>query len=446
MSADSRCAVTSAFARAAYDPPVRSVHRQRGAVFDEIARVARDERPKILATTIRVAGDFDVAEEAVQDAFADAIASWPEHGIPPSPRAWLIAAARNKSIDRNRKTALERRKEPLVVASLPETETPPPSVDETVLADDLLRLVFTCCHPALSPEAQVALALRTLSGLTTDEVARAFLVPEVTMAQRLVRAKGKIRDANIPYEVPDASRLGDRLEAVLTVIYLVFNEGYAATRGEELVRDRLCDEAIRLGRTVVELLPERPEPRALLALMLLIDARRETRTASDGTPILLDEQDRSKWNREAIDEGLAELNRALAIGHPGRYAIEAAIQAVHARAPTQEDTDFAQIVALYAMLLERWPTPIVELNAAVALAMRDGPKAGLDRLDQIGEQHDLEERHLFHAARADLLRKLGRLGEAETAYDRAAALATNEPERRFLARKRQVCREGKAGL
>lgn len=410
-----------------------------------VERLARDDGARILATLIRVLGDFDVAEEALQEAFAAAIVQWPTEGVPASPRSWVITAARNKATDRLRKRRLTQRKEPEVVASMAATEVAPPEVEDLGFEDDLLRLVFTCCHPALAIEAQVALALRTLCGLTTEEVARAFVVPEPTMAQRIVRAKAKIKTAGIPYEVPDASRVGERIEAVLAVVYLIFNEGYAATRGEDLVRADLCTEALRLARTLLELVEKSgsaasvglAETRGLFALMLLVDARRASRIAMDGSLVALEDQDRSRWDADRIREGKEHLEAALLLGPPSTYAIQAAIQAVHDSAASHLETDWRQIAALYQILGARDPSPVVELNRAVAIAMSDGASpsslsTGLERIEALHASGELADYHPLHAARADLLRRLGRVEEARAAYARAIELAKNEPERRWL--------------
>jgi RNA polymerase sigma-70 factor (ECF subfamily) len=393
----------------------------------------REESSRALATLIRLLGDFDLAEEALQDAFATAVTAWHVEGVPRSPRAWLVAVAQRRAIDRLRRAKRFEAKARELEALLPvssEDLAPPEPVE-----DDRLRLVFTCCHPALAPDAQVALTLRTVCGLTTEEIARAFLVPLATMAQRLVRAKGKIREARIPYAVPAADAFGERLESVLAVVYLVFNEGYAATAGDALVRRELCREAIRLGRLLVELGAGRPEWReaeALLALMLLHDSRREARSGADGSLVLLEEQDRRLWDPVAIAEGLERVDGALRAGRAGPYALQAAIAALHARAPRASETDWRQIAGLYDLLVRALPTPVAELNRAVAVAMVDGPERGLLLLDALQARGELGGYHLLHAARADLLRRLGRLDEARAAYRTAASLATLEPERRFL--------------
>ena len=393
-------------------------------IANAIANVFRGERARVLATTIRACnGDFELAEEAVQDAFAAALQRWPDEGLPEEPRAWLVQVARFKAIDAIRRRVKLR----TIVEAEPEQTTP----EVQPVADDRLRLIFTCCHPALAREAQVALTLRTLGGLTTEEIARAFLTSAVTMAQRLVRAKTKIRDAGIPYEVPEPSELPDRLEAVMEVVYLIFNEGYAATAGDAWVRRDLCGEAIRLGRLLVELV-DAPEVRGLLALMLLHDARRETRTDANGDVVLLEDQDRSRWNRAQIDEALALVPTALRGGR-GPYPIEAAIAALHASAATPAETDWPQIAALFHELYRRKPTPVVAMNRAVAIAMWQGPAEGLALLDELGAA--LAHFHLWHAARADLLRRLGRTDEAAAAYREALARAGSEPERRFLQRR-----------
>ena len=392
-----------------------------------IADVFRAERARVLATTIRVCnGDFELAEEVVQDSFAAALARWPSEGLPAEPRGWLVTVARHKAIDQIRR----RTKLRAIVAS--EVVTEGYEVEAPAVHDDRLRLIFTCCHPALAAEAQVALTLRTLGGLTTEEIARAFVTSAVTMAQRLVRAKTKIRDAGIPYEVPEAGQLGERTAAVMSVIYLIFNEGYAATAGDEWLRKDLCNEAIRLGRLLVELIGDASEPRGLLALMLLHDARRDTRTDEAGDVVLLEDQDRSRWDRAQITEALVLVPLALRNG-AGRYALEAAIAALHCSAARAGDTDWRQIAALYAERYLRAPSPIIALNHAVAIAMTDGPAAGLALLEPL--RSALADYHLWHAARADLLRRLDRPTEAAKAYRQALALVGNDPERRFLERR-----------
>jgi RNA polymerase sigma-70 factor (ECF subfamily) len=401
----------------------------------EIGRLYRAESRRILATLIRLLGDFDVAEEALQDAFGVALVQWARDGIPANPRTWLVSTGRHRAIDRMRRDARfvahvdELGSESLVV------DAADPLENESGVEDDRLRLIFTCCHPALAPEAQVALTLRTICGLTTEEIARSFLVPVSTMAQRLVRATGKIRDARIPYRIPPASELSDRIDAVLAVVYLVFTEGYAATSGDALIRRELCGEAVRLGRLLVELMPSVSEANGLLGLMLLHDARRDARSTPTGELVLLEEQDRSRWNHAQIDEGVRLVDASLRSARVGPYAIQAAIAALHAKARTAADTDWRQIAALYALLLERAPSPVVELNHAVAVAMVDGPESGLLLLEAIGARGELRDYHLLDSARADLLRRLGRTNEAVGAYERALELVTLEPERRFLERR-----------
>jgi RNA polymerase sigma-70 factor, ECF subfamily len=407
-----------------------------------IATLYRDESGRILATLIRALGDFDLAEDVVQEAFAAALDQWPADGEPDSPRAWLTSIARNKAVDqiRRRRAFADRRDALEALTALAADERaaagePPPREAAGLIADDRLRLIFTCCHPSLAAEAQVALTLRTLCGLSTEEIARAFLVPAPTLAQRLVRAKAKIRDAGIPYRVPGPELLHERLEAVTAVVYLVFNEGYAATSGAELLRVDLGAEAIRLARMLAGQLPDQAEVLGLLALLLLHDARRPARVSPDGDLVLLEDQDRQRWNRAHIEEALPLVERAL-IGRPvGPYAVQAAIAAVHARAERAADTDWPQIAALYGVLAAIAPSPVVELNRAAAVAMAEGPACGLALLDRLVAENALPRYHLLPAARADLLRRLGRTGEAAAAYREALALAGNEAERRFLARR-----------
>ena len=402
-------------------------------VRERIDALYRSDSRRVLATLIRLLGGFDAAEEALQDAFTAALDSWPSEGVPANPRAWLISTGRFKAIDRLRRdsrfhAALAGAAERL------ETSAPPASDFDENLEDDRLRLIFTCCHPALSADARIALTLREVCGLGTEQIARAFLIAAPTLAQRIVRAKNKIRDAQIPYQVPSRDELPGRLAVVLHVLYLVFNEGYSASSGDQVVRHDLSAEAIRLGRLLVELLPE-PEASGLLALMLLHDARRLARTSEQGELILLDEQDRSLWNREQIGEGLALVEQALTSRRIGPYALQAAIAAVHAEAPAAALTDWRQIVGLYDVLLRMEASPVVELNRAAAIAMHDGPEMGLALVDAILGRGELADYHLAHSARADLCRRLGRTEEAIAAYERALTLTTQAPERRFLERR-----------
>ena len=400
-------------------------------VRDRVEAIYRSDSRRVLATLIRLLGDFDLAEEALHDAFAAALESWPENGIPANPRAWLISTGRFKAIDRIRRT--DRLDSANANAMERLAQTAEPEIEEGV-EDDRLRLIFTCCHPALSPDAQIALTLREVCGLTTEEVAKSFLTPAPTLAQRIVRAKAKIRDARIPYEVPSVPDLPERLDSVLHVIYLVFNEGYLASSGDSLTREDLSVEAIRLGRLLVELLPE-PEAIGLLALMLLHEARRPARTSPEGELVLLEDQDRSLWNRERIEEGVSLVEKALSSNRIGPYSLQAAIAALHAEARTAASTDWGQIVGLYDVLLEAVPSPVVALNRAAAIAMRDGPVAGLKIIDGITARGELDDYYLTHAARGDLYKRLGRVKDAAAAYRRTLELVTQEPERRFVIRR-----------
>jgi RNA polymerase sigma-70 factor (ECF subfamily) len=403
-------------------------------VHETVNAVYLSESRRVLATLIRLLGDFDLAEEALHEAFRAALEQWPREGVPSNPRAWLVSAGRFKAIDSlRRRTRFEPLDDVTHQRDIAIVDDAAWAEQESV-EDDRLRLIFTCCHPALAPDAQVALTLREVCGLTTEEIAQAFLTPAPTLAQRIVRAKAKIRDARIPYQVPTASELPERLEAVLRVVYLVFNEGYAASSGESITRYDLSAEAIRLGRLLVDLLPE-PEAVGLLALMLLHESRRAARTSGSGELVLLDEQDRSLWNRDQIAEGTRLVEQALGSRRFGPYSIQAAIAAVHANAKDAPATDWKEIVALYDVLLRIDPSPIIELNRAVAVAMRDGPASGLTLIDTILARGDLVDYRLAHAARADLCRRLGRTSEARAAYERALTLTRQEPERRFLVRR-----------
>jgi RNA polymerase sigma-70 factor, ECF subfamily len=401
----------------------------------------RSESRRVLATLIRLLGDFELAEDALHDAFAAAVEQWPRDGVPANPMAWLVSTGRFKAIDGLRRRARFDASQGEIAARLETGSGDPAALDVEVLKDDRLRLIFTCCHPALAGDAQVALTLREVCGLTTEEIAHAFLTTPTTVAQRIVRAKRKIRDAKIPYEVPSRTDLPDRLETVIHVVYLLFNEGYSASSGAALTRPDLSSEAIHLGRLLAELLPE-PEVFGLLALMLLHESRRHTRTTPEGDLILLDEQDRSLWNRDQIAEGAELVKRALSSRRFGPYALQAAIAAVHAEASDAAATDWAQIVGLYDVLLRADASPVVELNRAAAVAMRDGPEAGIALVDALRARGELADYHLAHAARADLCRRLGRFAEARASYRRALELTVQEPERRFLERRLEELGEG----
>jgi RNA polymerase sigma-70 factor (ECF subfamily) len=403
-------------------------------VSEQIENLFRSESRRVLATLIRLLGDFDLAEEALQDAFAAAVERWPREGVPANPRAWLVSTGRFKAIDGLRRRAKFDTSLSLIAETLGDGVTPPHKVDDEGVDDDRLRLIFTCCHPALPPDAQIALTLREVCGLTTEEIARAFLSPAPTLAQRIVRAKAKIKAAKIPYQVPSRADLPERLATVLHVIYLVFNEGYSASSGTSLTRHDLSAEGIRLGRLLVELLPE-PEAIGLLALMLLHESRRKARSSSEGELVLLDDQDRSLWNREMIAEGVALVEQAFHSRQFGPYTLQAAIAAVHAETPSAAETDWAEIVGLYDVLMRADPSPVVELNRAAAIAMRDGPETGLKLIDGILARGELVDYALAHSARGELCRRVGRRAEAIESYERALSLTRQEPQRRFLSQR-----------
>ena len=401
----------------------------------DFEKLHREESGRILSTLIGMLGDFDLAEEALQEAYATALQKWPTEGTPANPRAWLISTARNKAIDQLRRGRRLDEKRDEIVHHIEVVHAPQRETAEEMFADDRLRLIFTCCHPALATDAQVALTLRTVCGLTTEEIAKAFLLPVATLAQRLVRAKRKIRDAGIPYREPSPEDLPERVDSVLLAIYLIFNEGYLASSGDALVRRELCSEAIRLGRVLCELLPREREARSLLALMLLHDSRRDARVSSDGELILLEEQDRSLWHHKQIREGSALLESALHAGANGFYSLQASIAALHANARTANETDWPQIAGLYDLLVSSHPSPVLEVNRAAAVAMATSLTEGLALLDVLEENEELAEFYLLPAARADLLRRLGRKDEAAAVYRRALQLVTNDIERRFLLRR-----------
>jgi len=404
----------------------------------------REESGRILATLIRLLGDFDLAEEMLQEAYTVALQTWPAQGIPANPPAWLVSTARHKAIDRLRREQRFAVKQVEIAKTAEVSVSPLSEFEEDMFQDDPLRLIFTCCHPALALESQVALTLRTVCGITTEEISSAFLIPPATMAQRLVRAKRKIRDAGIPYRIPAQESLASRLDAVLLVVYLIFNEGYLASKGSALIRSDLCAEAIRLARVLCQLLPQYAETQGLLGLLLLQDSRRDARTSTAGDLILLEEQDRRLWHEDQIEEGSQLTRQALRRGYTGGYALQAAIAAVHAHAKTAEETDWRQIVGLYDLLLRHQPSPIIEVNRAIAIAMAGPLETGLALLDDLERREELSEFHLLPAARADLLRRLRRIGEAEVAYRRALSLCSNEIECRFL--RRRLTELGAAGV